>query len=80
MTTLRDTLLHGLLLVGEGEQLQVVSKMIHPAQWDQCHIVVLVMGIHAMFPRRSMPQRATYTKVVIVLFNVQVLIIHYAIS
>ena len=34
----------------------------------------------SMFPHRSMPQRATYTMLVIVLFNVQVLIIHYAIS
>ena len=69
-TTPRDTLLHGLLVVGKGEQLQVVYRMIHPARQDQCHIVFLIVGIHAMFPCRSMPQRATYTKLVIVLFNV----------
>ena len=27
------------------------------------------MGVHAKFPRRSVAQRATYTRLVIVLFN-----------
>ena len=80
----RETLLHGLLVVGEGEQLQVVARMIHPNRWDECHIVVLAVGIYAMFPPmfpcRSMPQRDTYIKLVIVLFNVQVWIIRYEIS
>ena len=42
-TPLRDTLLHGLLVVGEGEQIQVVARWIHLARRDQCHIVVLVL-------------------------------------
>ena len=66
----RNTLLHGLLVVGQGEKIQVVARWIHLALRDQCHIVVLIVGINVGFPRRSMAQRATYTKLVIVLFNV----------
>ena len=63
---MRDTLLHGLLVVGEGEYIQVVVKWIHLARRENCHIVILVVGIHARFSRRSMAQRATYTRFVIV--------------
>ena len=69
-TTSRDTLLHGLLVVGEGEEIKVVARWIHLARWDQCHIIVLIVGIHARFPRRSRAQRAPYTRLFIVLFNV----------
>ena len=48
----------------------MVSKIIHTARWDQCHIVVLIVGIHVRFPRKSMAQRTTYTGLVIVLFIV----------
>ena len=48
----------------------MVARWIHLARRDQCHIVVFVVGIHARFPRRSMEQRATYTRLVIFLFNV----------
>ena len=74
------TLLHALLVVGRVDQLQVVDRMTPVVLQDEVHIIVLIEGMHAMVPRRSLPQRAIYSRLVIVLFNVQVFIICYAIS
>ncbi len=53
------TLLHTLLVVGGVDQLQVVDKMTPVVRRDEVHIIVLIVGMHAMVPRRSLPQRAT---------------------
>ena len=74
------TLLHALLVVGGADQLQVVARMTPVVRLEQCHIIVLIVGMHAMVPRRSLRQIAFYNRLVIVLFNVQVFIMRYAIS
>lgn len=69
-----------LLVVGPIDLLLVVHRMTPIVLQDRVYISVPIVGMYAMVPRRSLRQIAFYSSLVIVLFNVEVFIMHYAIS